>query len=72
MRYLTAEISVRGQYGHAVADIRLIGDAYIRARYSQAGISEDESYQVQEAWRRLRGVLFRLLFSRRPERRPVA
>jgi transglutaminase-like putative cysteine protease len=72
LRYLTGEISVRGPYGHTLDDLRLIGDAYMRARYSQAEITDEEGRRVQEAWGRLRGVLARMILARRPERRLAA
>ena len=46
--------------------MRLIESVYLRARYSQGEIAEDESMRVQGAWRRLRGHLTRLIFARPP------
>lgn len=71
LRYLMREVAVRGPYGYALDDIRLIGEAYSRARYSQAAITAEEGQRVEDAWKRLRGVLLRLLFARRPQQRTV-
>lgn len=72
LAYLASEVASRG---HAAAsapeDIRLIGGVYLKARYSQVEITEEEGDRVQDAWRRLQGRLVRLVFVRPPNRRPV-
>ncbi len=71
LHYLMNELVVRGPYGDILEDVRRIGDAYTKARYSQAEITDQEAQQVQEAWRRVRGVFWRLLLTRTPQRQPA-
>jgi transglutaminase-like putative cysteine protease len=69
LTYLTDAIASRGGAADGAADeIRVIGQAYYKARYSSADVSDEEGYRVQGAWRRLRGRMVRLMFTRPPER----
>jgi hypothetical protein len=51
-------------------DIRTIGAIYQRARYSNSAITARESDRAEAAWRRLRGKLLWMIFTRRPQHRP--
>lgn len=69
--YLTAlasEVERRAGFARGAAkDIILIEQVYQRARYSQDPITFGESDRAGDAWRRLRGKLFRLVFVGVPE-----
>ena len=69
LAYLANEMQNRGQAAEGISEeIRLIAQAYVKARYSSAEITDEEGYRVQGAWRRLRGRMVRLMFTRRPAR----
>ncbi|MHB9034212.1 MAG: transglutaminase domain-containing protein [Anaerolineae bacterium] len=64
---LWREIEKRSEGADAVRrDIEFIRDAYITARYSNVEIDENDALRSEEAWRRLRSRLFKLVFSRKP------
>ncbi|MBC7237060.1 MAG: transglutaminase domain-containing protein [Chloroflexi bacterium] len=65
LRALAHEMERRADFaGAAAAEVSVLENAYLRARYSSAEISEEEGLRVQGAWRRLRGMLLRLMFVR--------
>ncbi|MCE5257690.1 MAG: hypothetical protein LLG44_01340 [Chloroflexi bacterium] len=67
MWYLAQEVEHRSKPGlETRRDIEYIRDAYLTARYSNEVIAEADALRGEEAWRRLRAQLVRLVFSRRP------
>ncbi|MFP3895581.1 MAG: DUF4129 domain-containing transglutaminase family protein [Anaerolineales bacterium] len=50
----------------AQGDMSTIRETYLRALYSEKAISEQEYHRVTAAFKRIRGKLLRLIFTRRP------
>ncbi len=69
LAFLAKELENRGRGADGAGEeIRVIGQAYVKARYSTVEVTDEEGYRVQGAWRRLRGRMVRLMFTRPPER----